>query len=708
MRYQEAHAAKSGSVPFTLRGKKLSRTVLATAVAGAIGLVPAVMVPSPAFAVVAGDLTITPNTPSEGSPLTFSVTSSTVAAPTGVTWSTSDGTAKAGSDYNAVTGQTITWGGATTAWTATLSVTTLNDNLYEGPETVNLNIYDTATSTTTAVKTSVGTITDLQTAPTVNITPAAAPEGNSGWHAQTYSVNLSPGMQAATSLRWTAAVGAGTATDGTDFKGATGTLDFASGETSKTFTVDVNGDTSYEGDETFEIALDHFYLAGTTNASAVVAPGGPFTETITDDDAKPTYTISDIKMDEGDGPMAALVEVKLSNPTKSTATFTVSSTDITADSGQFVVTNAPSGVGTNDYGLALTTATVAAGKDTGYGFILINGDSIFEPDETATLSVVPNAGTIAASILGSQAAVNSKLTLVNDDKAPQLEVDNATVDQGGSVALTGTTTGISQSDTPFNLSFMGGGDHPASTSDFMPPANMSPIVPAGTASGSKVQLGTLTASKPSHPQSDKTVIVSGTGFGGATVKEGWVTIKGNAPAVELTLKAPTWSTGGVDVPLSGTAEAGATVDLWAAPISASEPDLMKVASTKADKDGEFWFKRTIMQGYRFKVASGGDTSDEKWVRVTQMPVFSAVSSAKGMVTFTVQGTPKGVGQVVIVQKWVGGKWVNTWKGVTASNGQFKWSGKNASGALTVRAFVQGYTPNGIAGGYSAQKKITVK
>src|SRR4051812_15894708 len=61
MRYSEAHAAKSGSVPFALRGPKSVRMALATAVAGAIGLFPAVAVSSPAFAIGETFLITPPN-----------------------------------------------------------------------------------------------------------------------------------------------------------------------------------------------------------------------------------------------------------------------------------------------------------------------------------------------------------------------------------------------------------------------------------------------------------------------------------------------------------------------------------------------------------------------------------------------------------------------------------------------------------------------
>jgi chitinase len=47
----------------------------------------------------------------------------------------------------------------------------------------------------------------------------------------------------------------GTATDGADYLPATGTLTFAPGETSKTISVVVFGDTVIEGAESFQVTL---------------------------------------------------------------------------------------------------------------------------------------------------------------------------------------------------------------------------------------------------------------------------------------------------------------------------------------------------------------------------------------------------------------------------------------------------------------------
>ena len=70
----------------------------------------------------------------------------------------------------------------------------------------------------------------------------------------------------------------GTATAGQDYTGATGTVTFAAGETSKTINIAVTGDTTVEQDETFTVTLSA--PSGATLGTATA------TGTITNDDGR--------------------------------------------------------------------------------------------------------------------------------------------------------------------------------------------------------------------------------------------------------------------------------------------------------------------------------------------------------------------------------------------------------------------------------------
>src|SRR6185369_14341809 len=82
-----------------------------------------------------------------------------------------------------------------------------------------------------------------------------------------------------------------TAKAGGDYVAASGVLTFAPGESSKSITVLVNGDTVNEPDETFVVNL-----AGETNATVSKRQG---IATITNDDAAPSLSIADVIVLEG-------------------------------------------------------------------------------------------------------------------------------------------------------------------------------------------------------------------------------------------------------------------------------------------------------------------------------------------------------------------------------------------------------------------------
>jgi hypothetical protein len=80
-------------------------------------------------------------------------------------------------------------------------------------------------------------------------------EGNDNIKSFTYTVSLSTAVSSTVTVDYTTNQLKGTATAGSDFVAKTGSVTFAPGETSKTFTVDVIGDTVHEGKEYFYVHL---------------------------------------------------------------------------------------------------------------------------------------------------------------------------------------------------------------------------------------------------------------------------------------------------------------------------------------------------------------------------------------------------------------------------------------------------------------------
>ncbi len=176
---------------------------------------------------------------------------------------TNDDTAKAGSDYTALpntTRRTIPAGQTS----ITVDVDALTDNVDETDETFKFGVAQQANQEATAfadIVVAVGTIKDATTTPTLSIGDVSKDEGNSGTTNFAFPVTLSAASSQSVTVNCT--VAGETATAPSDFAPLVGcNLTFAPGETSKTITVAVVGDTVAEDNETFKVSL-----SGATNAT---------------------------------------------------------------------------------------------------------------------------------------------------------------------------------------------------------------------------------------------------------------------------------------------------------------------------------------------------------------------------------------------------------------------------------------------------------
>src|SRR6185295_16106875 len=89
--------------------------------------------------------------------------------------------------------------------------------------------------------------------PALSVNDVTVTEGNSGTVSATFNVTLSPAAIGTVTVGF--ATANGTATAGSDYVASSGTLTFNPGDTVKTVTVAVNGDTVVEGNETFFVNL---------------------------------------------------------------------------------------------------------------------------------------------------------------------------------------------------------------------------------------------------------------------------------------------------------------------------------------------------------------------------------------------------------------------------------------------------------------------
>ncbi|WIM95110.1 Calx-beta domain-containing protein [Actinoplanes oblitus] len=341
---------------------------------------------------------------------------------------------------------------------------------WEGPENVKATISGASANVTLGTKTTAnGTITDAEagktiqysTADTFNNSTRSWTEGNSGWVDKKIYVKFLASSTYPATLNYTFTDD--TATNGTDYIGKAGSITLPASSTDPiAIPVSINGDRVAEANETFKLSV--------TSTSGVADPAtlGDITFTINDDpDAAPTWTTEDVKVQEGNsGTTVARVPVKLNAPAPADATFTAVITPGTA-------VDATSTTGTNDYDPPATgSATVNAGSTVGYLEVPINGDEIYERDETFTIAFT-SPGSTYATTDPDNTVDTAKVTIGNDDAQPKFTFSQSSVTEGGTVGVAGTVVGVSQYTYHIGFTVGGGATNPATTgTDFTVPATL--------------------------------------------------------------------------------------------------------------------------------------------------------------------------------------------------------------------------------------------
>jgi hypothetical protein len=316
-----------------------------------------------------------------------------------VGYASAPGTASTPQDYSSAPG-TLTWANGESGQKS-IPIGVIDDAIFEPAfETLTLTLSSpTGGATISGTNPVTVSIQDNDPAP---------PSGDLRFASSTYSVNENTATLSVVVQRVSGSFGAGTvrytatsgsATLGGDFNLAQGTLSFADGETSKTISVAILDDSSYEGNETFTITLDNNVGLPLTTPSAT-------TVTIVENDvaqrgslqfAPATYSVS-----EGGGSVA----LNVARVSGSDGTATVEYTVIggTATSG-------------SDYGTATGTLSWAAGDAATKSFsIPIVSDTTFEANETIVLRLQNPGG----AALG--APIDATVTIVNDDAEPPGQV----------------------------------------------------------------------------------------------------------------------------------------------------------------------------------------------------------------------------------------------------------------------------------------------
>lgn len=213
--------------------------------------------------------------------------------------------------------------------------------------------------------------------PSLSIADVSVQEGNAGTRLMTFTVTLSAAAAGPVTVAYSTADG--TATSGSDYVAASGTLTFAAGETSKTIQVTVNGDTAVEGNEAFTVRL--------ANAAGATIIDGSATGTLTNDDTAatlPALSVGDVSLREGDSGTAELMFiVTLDKAATGPVTVNYATANGTATAG-------------SDYAALTGTLTFAAGETSKMVHVVVNGDTAVEANETFSLTLSGATGATIA------------------------------------------------------------------------------------------------------------------------------------------------------------------------------------------------------------------------------------------------------------------------------------------------------------------------
>src|SRR5216117_392831 len=236
--------------------------------------------------------------------------------------------------------------------------------------------------------------------------------GNSGTTNAVFTVSLSNPSSQTSSVNYATANITATLADN-DYQSASGTLTFAPGQTTQTITVLVNGDTKFEPNEFFRLILSNATNSFIADSQAI--------GTIVNDDLQPSISINDVTVTEGNsGTVSAVFTVSLGTLSSQTITVNYATADATAT------------LADNDYQSTSGTLTFTPGQATQTITVLVNGDTKFEPNETFQVNLSnPTNGTISDS--------QSIGTILNDDSAPSISIEDVSVTEGNS----GTTPVVS-------------------------------------------------------------------------------------------------------------------------------------------------------------------------------------------------------------------------------------------------------------------------
>ncbi|NTV13678.1 MAG: hypothetical protein HGA96_07095, partial [Desulfobulbaceae bacterium] len=316
-------------------------------------------------------------------------------------------TAGVGNDYIAASG-TLNFAAGDISKTITVAI--LNDTpaVFEGSENFNVNLSN-AINAVISDSQGVGTIFDDGTGnggadddrTSFSVNDVSISEGG----LMTFTVSRSGDAEASQSIDFATSITGADTAEVADFTGKSGTLTFAAGVSSQTFTVQTSQDSAYEGGETFIVTLANnsagSIISDATGVGTILDDGtgpGPFNPGPGADDDRTGFSVNDVSISEG-GLMTFTVSRSGDAEASQSVDFATSITGTdTAEVADFTGTSG--------------TLTFAAGVSSQTFTVQTSQDSAYEGGETFIVTLANNS---AGSIISDATGVG---TILDDGTGP--------------------------------------------------------------------------------------------------------------------------------------------------------------------------------------------------------------------------------------------------------------------------------------------------
>ena len=370
--------------------------------------------------------------------------------------------AAAASDFvgNVLPSGTVTFAAGETSKTVTVNVK--GETTVEATETFLVTLSNPSSGLTLGTTTAIGTIINDDGASVASVASIAATsanksEGNSGATGFTFTVSLSQAPTTSQTVSYSVSGTGANPAAASDFVGnalPSGTVTFAAGETSKTVTINVQGNTTIEATETFLVTLSNpssGLALGTTTATGTI---------VNDDNVVASIAAASASKNEGNSGTTAFtftVSLDQAANTSQTVAYSVAGTGASpAAASDFVGGVLPSG-----------TVTFAAGETSKTVTVDVQGNTTVEASEAFLVTLSnPSSGLT----LGNTTATG---TIVNDDGGSVASIAAASANKNeGNSGTTAFTFTVSLDQAPtasqtVSYSVTGTGANPAAASDFV-------------------------------------------------------------------------------------------------------------------------------------------------------------------------------------------------------------------------------------------------